>query len=124
MNNNYKNDKVCNNMNKRVYKIQDNDMSDLEEVFRNVDITENSEYTLLKKSLDVKYKNNDSTIELLNNTRERYIRYIKYVNFEENWRIEKEIFEFLRLDHYKNQKVAFELMKYIDNMIIDIIDNK
>lgn len=113
-----------NNTNKRLYKNHDNDMSELEEIFSNVGITENSEYTLLKKSLDVKYKNDDSTIELLNSVRNRYIRYIKYINFEENWRIEKEIFEFLRLDIYKHRKVAFDLMKYIDNMIIDIIDNK
>lgn len=113
-----------NNTNKRLYKIHDNDISELEEIFSNVDITENSEYILLKKSLNSKYRNDNSTIELLNNVRERYIRYIRYINFEENWRIEKEIFEFLRLDIYRNKKVAFELMKYIDNMIIDIIDNK
>lgn len=115
---------ISKNVNKRLYKSQRNDISELEEIFNNVDIGENDEYMLLKKSLNVKYRNDNSMIELLGNVRDRYIRYIKYVNFEEHWRIEREIFEFLRLDVYKNTKVAFELMKYIDNMIMDIIDNE
>ena len=112
-----------NNTNKRLYKSHDSDISELEQVFSNVDITENSEYTLLKNSLNTKYRNDDSIIEFLNSARDRYIRYIKYINFEESWRIEREIFEFLRLDNYKNKRVAFDLMKYIDSMIFDIIDN-
>ena len=112
------------NTNKRLYKSHDSDISELEQVFSNVDITENSEYTLLKNSLNTKYRNDDSIIEFLNSARDRYIRYIKYINFEESWRIEREIFEFLRLDNYKNKRVAFDLMKYIDSMIFDIIDNK
>ena len=41
-----------NNTNKRLYKSHDSDISELEQVFSNVDITENSEYTLLKNSLN------------------------------------------------------------------------
>lgn len=57
-----------NNTNKRLYKNHENDISELEHVFSNVDITENIEYTLLKNSLNTKYRNDDSMIDFLNGT--------------------------------------------------------
>jgi hypothetical protein len=108
-------------MNKRIFN--SDGLSELELAFSNIDVSENNEYTLLKESLSAKYKDDESINKLLSDTRKRYIRYIKYVNFEENWRLEKEMFEFLRLDITKNKRIAFDLMKYIDNMIMDIIDS-
>jgi hypothetical protein len=99
------------------------DILRLENLLSQVDISENSEYTLLKISANAKYTNDDNMLSLIKSAEDRYKRYIINVNFEENWRVEKEIFEFLRLDLYKNRKIAFELMKFIDNMILDIIDN-
>jgi hypothetical protein len=103
------------------------DISNLESIFSKAciiddDEYENPEYLLLKQSIMAKYTNKNETIELLQSTRDRYLRYIKYINFEENWRIERHIFEFLRLDICKNTKKLFEMMKCIDNMIINIID--
>lgn len=98
------------------------DISDLEKTFSSVDISENPEYVLLQRSVMAKYTYKGEMVELLQSARERYLRYIKYINFENYWRIEQAIFEFLSFDISKNTRKMFELMKCIDNMILNIID--